>query len=134
LYPASLKAGERSGELEQVIRRYITYTRVTEEVRRKVTQAMVYPAILLSFSFIVVYVLITYAIPRFAEMFNTFDKGLPTLTVILIEVSKVFNQYWWATLSVLIGGAVAYRAYSQSERGRIGIDRFKLRLPLVGKV
>jgi len=134
LYATSLKAGERSGELENVIRRYIAYTKVIEEVRRRVAQAIVYPIVLLVISGAVVWVLLWKAIPRFAEFYTTFGKELPLITKVLIQVSALLNRH---ALALVCGGAAAYvltRVWWRGEAGTLARDRVKLRLPVLGPV
>ena len=110
LYASSLQAGERSGELESVIRRFITYTKIVEEVRKKVSQALVYPVILLGSSMIVVYVLLSQVIPKFAMMYETFDHELPLLTKVMIALSNMLNQYWAVGVGLGLVGFVAVDA------------------------
>jgi len=134
LYAASLRAGERSGELETVIRRYMAYTKVVEEVRKRVSQALIYPAFLLSVSLIVIYILLTFAIPRFAGLYNTFGGELPMLTKTLIAISDAVNQHWLLVLLGAVGTIVGLRLWSERDSGRMAIDRAKLRLPLLGNI
>jgi type IV pilus assembly protein PilC len=134
LYAASLRAGERSGELEGVIRRYLVYTRVIEEVRRQVSQAVVYPVILLCFSGGVVWVLLTYAIPRFAEFYEHFGKELPWITRTLIDVSTFLNRHWPWVLAGMGAALAGASLWWQGEAGRHARDRWKLRVPFLGRI
>ncbi|MGZ6972161.1 MAG: type II secretion system F family protein, partial [Thermoanaerobaculia bacterium] len=85
LYATSLKAGERSGEVEKVLRRYLAYQKILGGIRRKVTGALVYPAVLIALSIGLVAILMTYVIPRFREFFAGFEAGqLPLITRVVV--------------------------------------------------
>ena len=111
-----------------MLRRYIAYTKVVDEVRRRVSQAVVYPIVLIVFSIGVVWVLLTYAIPRFAEFYTTFGKELPLITTVLIALSTFLNRHWpfiaarrWSRRVVFV------RWLWQREAGRLAIDRLQAR-------
>jgi type IV pilus assembly protein PilC len=87
LYAPSLKAGERSGELEQVIRRFIRYQQLMLETRRKVVSAIVYPTVLLCLSVVMVGIMSLYVIPQFEGFFGALDVELPALTKAILSVS-----------------------------------------------
>ncbi len=85
IYTTTLLAGERSGNLEEVLTRYVAYQRVTSSFRKKLISSLWYPAILVVALTVMLSFLITYVVPKFAELYNQFDAQLPTVTKILLE-------------------------------------------------
>ncbi|MCG8460796.1 MAG: type II secretion system F family protein [Holophagales bacterium] len=134
LYPATLKAGERSGELESVIRRFIRYQRLVLDARKRVVSALVYPAVLVGLSIAMLIVMAVYVVPMFADFYADLNAELPTITKITLGVSGWMRQN---ILWVLIGGFVAwvgFRRFTEGEAGQRLIDRYKLKLPLLGSI
>src|SRR5215470_4779540 len=83
IYIASILAGERSGSLDEVLLRYVSYQKTITEARRKIKKALAYPAVLVSASIILVMVLSTYVIPNFMQLYgNVGAQGLPTVTIV----------------------------------------------------
>jgi type IV pilus assembly protein PilC len=134
LYSASLMAGERSGELVQVLERYVRYQEMMEGVRRKVTSALTYPAVLLSLAFGLVALLVTYVIPRFASFYVGFAAELPLITQIIVESSHWLQRHLVYVAGGALLGALAMRRWLRSERGGITWDRWRLRWPFLGEV
>jgi type IV pilus assembly protein PilC len=134
LYPSSLKAGEKSGELEAVIRRFVRYMKLVLDARRRVISALTYPAVLVVLSITMIAVMTIYVVPRFMGFFNELDADLPMITQIVLGVSTFMSHNWVLMLMVLIGGALALRSWGHTEPGRLAIDRTKLRLPVLGPV
>jgi type IV pilus assembly protein PilC len=134
LYPASLKAGERSGELEQVVRRFIRYMRLMLDARRKVISALIYPAVLICLSIGLIVVMMIYVVPKFMTFFENMETKLPLITRVMLGFS-MFARHYAVWFALVIGGIVfAVRSWSQTERGALGLDRLKLRLPFIGPV
>lgn len=134
LYPASLKAGERSGELEAVIRRFIRYQRLVLEARKRAVSALIYPAVLVGLSAVLIVILIVYVVPRFTGFYSDLDAELPVLTRAVVAVSLFVGDNWYAIVPALAAaGWLAWR-WSRTPRGRLTVDRWKLGLPLVGPV
>lgn len=134
LYCASIFAGERSGDLVGVLRRYIRYQQMLEGVRRKVTSALTYPAVLLTLAFGLVVVLVTYVIPRFAGLYQDFQAELPLLTLAILGVASFIKQQLYGLLGALALGVLVLQRYLKSEAGRLAWDRARLRLPFVGEI
>src|ERR1700724_939560 len=131
LYPSALKAGERSGELEQVIRRFIRYLKLVLEARRRVITALVYPAVLICLSITMISVMMVYVVPKITVFFENLEVELPLMTRMLIAVSGFAHRnVVWLALGVL-GGVVAFRAWRRTEPGRLWLDRAKLKLPFI---
>ena len=92
LFPATLKAGERSGELEAVVLRFVRYMKLVTEARRKVVSALVYPAALVGLSFLLIAVMSIYVVPKFTEFFSALNTELPLLTRITLAFSRFMTR------------------------------------------
>lgn len=134
LYCASLFAGERSGELVGVLRRYIRYQQMVEAVRRRVSSALTYPAVLVGLSLLLIVILVTYVIPRFAGLYKDFGADLPLLTTLILEVASFLQHQWRLWAAALLLGWLVARRWLRSEAGRLAMDRLRLRLPFVGEI
>ena len=107
VYTASLMAGEKSGNLEQVIRRYVTYVKVVESVRRKTISALIYPAVLLALSLVVVGILVLRVVPQFSGYYEQFGKELPLSTRVIVAVSAYATAYFGIMVIVILGVSAA---------------------------
>src|SRR5881409_417282 len=92
VYTASLLAGERSGSLDAVLRRYVEYTKIIATVRRKTISALVYPAILGSLALVLVSIIILKVVPSFADFYGSFGAELPIVTRIIVRFSEFVRQ------------------------------------------
>jgi len=134
LYANSLRAGERSGELESVLGRYVEYQRLVEAVRRKIIGALTYPAVLILLSLSLVVLLVAYVIPKFSDFYLQFGSDLPLPTRIVLGAAQGTQRY---LLWIVLGGALLVylvRLWANSPRGRRVADRVKLRLPILGRL
>jgi type IV pilus assembly protein PilC len=134
IYTASLMAGEKSGGLEEVIRRYVTHVKVIANVKRKTVSALVYPVILLCLSLVVVSIIVLRVVPEFEGFYQSFDEELPLITQAIVSMSAFFRAYF--VLVVLgIGGVVAAGGYWVRQPGQLAVlDRLILRVPGVGRI
>ena len=134
LYATSLKAGERSGEVEKVLRRFLGYQKILGQVKRKVTGALVYPAVLVSLSLGLIVILMTYVIPRFTEFFSGFGGEMPALTVAVVGTATFMKKY---ILELLLGTATAgflFDRWRRTDRGTRFVHGFILTIPIIGVV
>lgn len=140
LYPSSLKAGERSGELEGVIRRFIRYMKLVLEARKKVISALVYPAVLVGLSIAMLVVMAIFVVPKFQVFFQDLNVKLPLLTRITLGISglltaRTFILWNWMWVLIAIGiGVMFFRRVAETPEGRVAVDRMKLRVPLLGPI
>ncbi len=134
LYASTLKAGERSGELEQVIRRFIRYLRLVIDARKRVVSAMVYPSVLILLSIAMLVVMAIYVVPMFAQFYGDLEAELPTITKVTLSVSSFLRDYYAITFGALLIGGIAFRIWSRSPSGRATADRWKLYIPLLGTI
>jgi type IV pilus assembly protein PilC len=134
VYTASLLAGEKSGSLEQVIRRYVTYVKIVANVKRKTISALVYPAILLALSMVVIAVIVLRVVPAFGAFYAQFGKELPLSTRTIVAVSGFATEYWLLILAAVGGSALAFWGWLKQPGQRKRFDRMILRLPGIGPI
>jgi type IV pilus assembly protein PilC len=134
LYPSTLKAGERSGELEQVIRRFIRYMKLVLDARRRVVSALVYPAVLVILSITMITIMAIYVVPKFMGFFTELDAELPLITQIVLAISTFASRNWPVILLGTIAGTWVFRQWGRTGPGRLSIDGMKLRIPFLGPV
>lgn len=133
LYRAMVRAGETSGALELVLMRLADYTEGQMELRNKITNAMVYPVIMIVVSLIVTGVLLVWVIPTITQLLRDMDQPLPLLTVMVMAVSD-FLVAWWLPLAIgVAAGLLLVNRLIHTESGRVVWDRFRLRLPVIGR-
>jgi type IV pilus assembly protein PilC len=134
IYTASILAGERSGALDEVLLRYVTYMRRNVALRRKIRGALAYPLFLLFASGCMVTFLTVYVVPRMSDLFSGFGTELPIVTQIVLGLSRWLssNVFWFGPL--FIGGAIALFLWSRTELGRMKVDALILKLPLAGNL
>src|ERR1700741_2580750 len=130
IYTASILAGERSGALDDVLLRYVTYMRRNVALRRKIRGALAYPLFLLFASGCMVTFLTVYVVPRMADLFSGFGNELPTVTQIVVGLSRWLsaNVIWFGPL--VIGGAVLFFLWSRTPRGKLQLSAVILKIPL----
>ena len=134
VYIASLTAGERSGSLEEVIRRYVAYSRLIDSVRRKTVSALIYPSILLGLSCVVVGIIVLRVVPEFSGFYQGMGAELPMATRTILAISDFLRQNLF-----LLGSALAVTTLSVvvwlKQKGRRGtLDRYLLDIPGIGSI
>jgi type IV pilus assembly protein PilC len=134
LYWTSLKAGEKSGEIEAVLRRYLKYQKTVIALTRKVVSTLVYPVILISLSVVLIAILMTYVIPRFSEFFKDFDADLPALTVMVLGIATFLQKNFFLLLGGLAGAGYLASRWFKTSSGRLWLDAVALKLPIVGGI
>jgi type IV pilus assembly protein PilC len=134
IYATSIRAGERSGDLEGVLRRFLRYQKMILTVKKKVVGAMIYPAVLIFLSFGMIFIMLTYVIPQFSEFFEGFGQELPAVTQGAIWLAFTIRENLLVTVVVVAVSAFLLQRWSASALGGVSFDRFKLRIPMVGGV
>jgi type IV pilus assembly protein PilC len=134
VYTASLLAGEKSGSLEQVIRRYVTYVKVVSGVRRKTVSALVYPAILLMLSLVVVSIIVLRVVPEFGAFYDQFGAELPLSTRIIVAISEFAGTYFALLLLTIAAVALTFWAWLRRPGSRVRFDRWVLSIPSLGGI
>ena len=134
LYAATLKAGERSGEMEQVIRRFIRYLQLVTETRKRIVSALVYPAALVGLSVALIGVMTIWVMPRFTEFFSSLRVELPLLTRITMGFSVFVKNNFLILLVVVVGLVLVVMNMTRTTAGRNALSRLQLRIPLLGSI
>lgn len=134
LYAASLASGERSGELVSVLERFVAYMHKVLAIRRKVTSALVYPTILLVLSAALIALMIFYIIPKFETFLGEMGTELPLITRVIVNIATFCKEHWLLLITCSAAAFLACLAWQRTDRGRLALDRFKLRLPIVGGI
>jgi type IV pilus assembly protein PilC len=132
MYTTTLMAGEKSGNMEEVLNRYIQYQRMVQTFRKKLLVSLVYPAVLVTM--VTVMFLITYVVPKFADLYSSLEVQLPAITVFMLSIGVNAQKYAWVVLVVGAAAAFLLMRWKQSDRGAEQIDRFLLSLPLIGEI
>lgn len=134
LYATSLKAGERSGEVEKVLRRFLEYQKILGRVKRKVTGAMAYPIVLVSLAVGLIFILMTYVIPKFTEFYAGFGADMPALTVAVVGTATFMRAHLVEILLGIAAAVFAFDRWRRTDAGNRAIDGLLLKLPAVGVV
>ncbi|HEX9023071.1 MAG TPA: type II secretion system F family protein [Geobacteraceae bacterium] len=134
LYVASIRAGEKTGDLPQTLRRFIAFQKRVEGFRKKVVSALAYPAILLTLASCVVTFLLIYVVPTFSKIFADAGSQLPLPTQMLIAFTAAFRKYVLLIIAMIVAFVSIFRRWSGTEQGRFLVDGWKLRIPFVGRV
>jgi type IV pilus assembly protein PilC len=134
LYTTTLLAGEKSGNMEEVLGRYISFQRLSMSFRKKLAVSLVYPALLVIVVVIMLSFLVTYVVPQFAQLFSSLNAELPPLTVFMLSVGNFTKKY-----VVFVFGGIAALVFllwrwKHTDRGSSHIDRAILGLPVVGPI
>ncbi|MGI4756319.1 MAG: type II secretion system F family protein [Janthinobacterium lividum] len=134
IFTTTLLAGERSGNLEEVLQRYTEFQRVSLTVTKKLKAALVYPTLLITLVSGLFVFLITFVVPRFALLYDQLNAPLPAITQVLLKVGNGAQNYGLYVLPVLgIGGYLAYR-WSKTDAGAATVDKLRLGIPLLGVI
>src|ERR1700684_2686643 len=131
IYTTTLMAGEKSGNIDEVLTRYINFQRLAMTFRKKLFVSLIYPTLLVSVVTIMVMFLFTYVVPKFAELFNSLDQKLPAITVFMLAVGQNAQKYFPFVISGLVLGGFVLWQWRKTDRGADQIDRFILSLPLL---
>ncbi len=134
IYTTTLLAGEKSGNMEEVLSRYISYQRLVQTFRKKLAVSLVYPTLLICVVTVMMIFLVTYVVPKFADLFNNLGAQLPAITVFMLAVGLNAQKYAWAIALVLVIGIPLFWRWKQSDRGAERVDRFLLSMPLLGEI
>src|SRR6266436_1755697 len=134
LYVNMVAAGEAGGILDTILVRLSEFLVKNDAIVRKVKGAMIYPGVILSVAVIAVSVLLIFVIPTFQNMFASVNLQLPLPTRIVIGMSNVLKNYWWAMLGAVGAGVFGLNRYYQTAPGRLQIDTLLLKLPVLGDV
>lgn len=134
IYTTTLMAGEKSGNIDEVLTRYIAFQRMAMTFRKKLAVSLIYPTLLVTVVLIMVMFLFTYVVPKFAELFNSLDAKLPAITVFMLAVGTNAQKYFpFVAIGVVVTGFLLWR-WKKTDSGGDQVDRFILSLPLLGGI
>ncbi len=135
LYCSLVHAGEQAGILENLLDKIATYKEKTEAIKGKIKKALFYPAAIIIVSFVITAILLIFVIPQFEAMFTNFGGDLPAMTKFVVELSKFFQEWWWAIFGGL-GGAGYFIANLKRRSKKFNelLDMAILKLPIIGEI
>ena len=134
IYTTTLMAGEKSGNMEEVLSRYIAFQRLALTFRKKLAVSLVYPTLLIVVVTCMVVFLITYVVPKFADLFSNLNAQLPAITVFMLAVGLNAQKYAPVVLAVLAAIVIFLWQWKRTDRGAERIDRAIFSLPVLGPV
>ena len=135
LYCNLVGAGESAGILEAVLDRLAVYKEKILAIKSKIKSALFYPVSIIVVAFVITAVIMIFVIPAFEELFSSFGADLPAPTLVVMAISKVFVQWWWAIFGG-VGGGIYFllQAWKRSRKVQMFMDRVMLKLPIFGAV
>jgi type IV pilus assembly protein PilC len=134
IYTTTLMAGEKSGNIDEVLARYINFQRLAMSFRKKLFVSLIYPTLLVTVVMIMVTFLFTYVVPKFADLFNSLDAKLPEITVFMLAVGQNVQKYFpFGAVGIVVTVFLLWR-WKETDSGADQIDRLVLSLPLLGDI
>ncbi len=134
LMVAMIAAGEEGGVLDESVNRLATFLERQDELRRKVISAVTYPAVVIIFAFIILYILVTVVMPRFSQVFKGMKVELPAVTLAVFNFSNWMAEFWYIPIGGFLLFVVLVILMNRNKTTRPLLDRIKLRLPIVGDI
>ena len=134
VYTASLLAGERSGNLDAVLRRYVEYTKIIATLKRKTLSALVYPAILITLALALVSIIVLKVVPQFSDFYASFGAELPLLTRIIVSVSDFVRAQFFLLVLVVLIAVVVFLGWVRQPGQKAKFDHLVLAVPMLGQV
>ncbi len=134
LFVNMIRAAEIGGILDIILDRLAGFLEKEMEMKQKVKSAMMYPAIVLVFAFFIVIALFIFVLPRFKDIFSSMNVDMPPTTQFLFDASDFVLHFWWIILAIGGAAAFAFVQFSKTVKGRYQIDKWKLKVPIVGEL
>ena len=134
LYRSTIAAGEQSGHLAAVLENLADYVEGRFQSRRSVEMALLYPALLLGFALLIVGALLIYVVPDIARVFEDTGEELPFLTRAMIGASEFLREWLWLIAIAAALAVLGVKRLLAQTRARLGWDRRKLGMPLIGRI
>jgi type IV pilus assembly protein PilC len=134
VYTTTILAGEKSGNLEEVMGRYITFQRLSLTFRKKLLSSLVYPVLLVVMLVVMLTFLITFVVPQFASLYHQLGVELPPATMVMLSIGTNAQQYApYIAVVLIVAGFLLWR-WMKSDAGSMQVDRIKLKIPLLGGI
>lgn len=134
IYIALVRAGESSGQMDQVLARLADNMDAERDFRSKVSGAMIYPVIIVIGMAIVIGIMMTVVIPKLTELYKDFGVDLPFSTKLLIGMSTFFVNWWWLIIIAVVGGSYGFTQWRKTKVGELVVDTIILHIPLFGEL
>jgi type IV pilus assembly protein PilC len=132
IFSSTLMAGERSGNLEGVIRRFVAYLRLSQALKKKAVAAAVYPAVLIVLMFGLVAILVVFVIPQFKDFYEGLGGTLPLPTRILLVISDFVRGHTLLLLASIVGAVMLGLAWFRRDTSKMFLDGLLLKVPVLG--
>ena len=134
LYVNMVAAGEASGALPDILLRLVKHLTQAKELRDRVQQALIYPAILAVAGIVLITIFITFMVPQLTGFMSQNGGALPLPTRILLDLNHAITQWWWLGILIAVGVSVGFRSWINTKEGRITWDRLRLKVPGYGRI
>jgi len=135
LFVNLVNAGEQAGVLDTLLDKIATYKEKTESIKKKIKKALFYPTAVLVVAFIVTAILLIFVVPQFASLFQGFGADLPAFTQMVIDLSNVFQRYWYLIFGGLIAAGIGFvQAKRRSPKFNHFMDKLVLKVPVIGEI
>jgi len=134
IYTTTLLAGERSGNLNEVLERYVSFQRISLTLRKKLVASLIYPTLLITMVIALLIFLITFVVPRFAMLYDQMGGNLPTVTRMLLDLGKGMQHYFFYGLGTLILVVYLFLRYTRTQAGAERIDSIRIGMPIFGLI
>jgi len=135
LYRNLVRAGEGAGVLETVLDTVANYKENIEALKGKIKKALFYPAMVIAVALIVSAILLIFVVPQFEDVFKSFGADLPAFTQLIVGASRFMVAWWWLILFIVLGAVLGFIfAYKRSPSMQHGMDRFILKVPVIGQI
>ena len=132
LYVSMVRSGETGGALENILKRLADFNEKQLEVVTKIRTALAYPILMSVVGCATIIILITFVIPKMMVMFGDLGQALPLPTRILLGISDAITRYWWIIIGIIAAAVMSLAKTYKSHEGKTIIDKFLLKIPLVG--
>lgn len=133
-YVALIKSGEASGKLDMILGKLAEHLEEQADFQRKVKGALVYPSIIITAMFGLIFVMVTFVTPKLLELYTSFNVELPVATRYLIAISSFMQTYWIVVLLVIVGLVILLKRIVHSERGKVFYDTHIINFPVFGNI
>jgi len=134
IYTTSLMAGEKSGNMDEVLTRYINFQRLALSFKKKLAVSLVYPTLLVSVVLLMLVFLVTYVVPQFAKLYEDLHAQLPTITLFMLEIGTHAQRYAPVVLVAVVLALFLIWRWKATDRGAATIDRATHKIPVVGEI
>jgi type IV pilus assembly protein PilC len=134
IYTTTLLAGERSGNLEEVLGRFIAFQRISISFRKKLISSLWYPGLLLCALSVMLTFLMTYVVPQFADLYSTLNAKLPAITLFMLGIGRIIQHYYLLILATILVVGISIMLWVRSEHGSKFLDALRYKLPLFGQI